>query len=153
MIYKLKTTHILIPLLVGVVCLLIGTYFGYTLNSTNNQKQDYNLLHVKNANGTTSFIRSTDLNNDGADEIIYEPRSASWYNQTFVFKAGDYDNPLIPFCKHCKFETYASSVEFKDLNNDGLLDVKLPTVVDSSDNYKKESDVIYLLSNGDYQKQ
>lgn len=146
---KLKLPFILASL----IFFLLGIAFGYQLKKPTQIQPSYKLLHIKNTDKSISFIRTLDINNDGADEVIYEPRSASWYNNTFILKRGDESNPFIPFCEHCQFETYASSVEFKDLNNDKLFDIRLPEVVDSKDNYKKSSDVIYLFNGEDYIKQ
>jgi len=116
---------------------------------------DDELLHIKNAYDSASLVKTLDLNNDGIDEIIYEPRSMSWSNRTYILKEDSGNkNHFVPFCEHCEFETYTISAEFEDLNNDGLLDVRLPTVMEIIDGeYKIISNVIYLFDGKDYQKQ
>ncbi len=138
---------------VGTIFLLIGLGVGYALGGLSHKQQDYKLLHIRNENRTTSFVRTMDLNNDGIDEIIYQPRSLSWYNKTYILKMGDDKNLFVPFCDNCQFETYSSSPEFEDLNNDGLIDIRLPKIVNAADNYKTETNVIYLFNGKDYARQ
>ncbi|OGD92673.1 hypothetical protein A2697_02615 [Candidatus Curtissbacteria bacterium RIFCSPHIGHO2_01_FULL_41_44] len=150
----MKVPHKLYLSLIGLLLLVFATFGYQSINNTSPsntaqevpvelkevKSSDYKLLHIRNEYETTSFMEAKDLNNDGVDEIIYQPRSASWYNKTFILKAGDHENLFVPFCNNCQFETHASSPEFKDLNNDGLIDITLPKV-------------IYLFDGKDYVKQ
>lgn len=105
-------------------------------------------LKFRNSFKTMSFLSTKDINNDGIDELIYEPRSLSWHNKTIILSEDVDKNILVPFCNHCEFETYSSSPEFKDLNNDGLLDIVLPLIMDSNDN--QIENVIYYFDGSDF---
>lgn len=143
--YKIK--------IIILTTLFAGLALGYSMNLLTQKVPEYKLLQIRNNDKTVSFVRTVDINNDGSDEIVYEPRSSSWYNKTFILKGGEDNNPFALFCSNCQFETYASSPEFKDLNNDGLLDIRLPEFVDSANNYQRSRDVIYFFNGKDYIKQ
>lgn len=140
-------------LFTSIAFLLLGIGIGYQLNKPSQASPEYKLLQLRNKDKPISYIRTLDIDNDGVDELVYEPRSTSWYNKTFILKGGEDGNSFVSFCEHCQFETYASSIEFKNLNNDGFLDIRLPMVVDSKDNYKKSTDIIFLFDGKDFIKQ
>lgn len=152
MIKKAKTLG------VGLLLVTVGIFIGWSVTSTLSQSKEAvstpsNVLHFKNTMGVVSFLSPLDIDSDGTDELIYEARSFSWHNLTYVLKESYEGNaPFLLFCKSCSFRTHASSPEFKDLNSDGKLDVLLPVTMDIETNEKSEN-VIYLYNGTDFVKQ
>jgi len=95
-----------------------------------------------------SYILSTiDINNDGKDEIINRVKTASWTDNVYILTPKE-DGTFDLFCEHCHFFYHAGNkgIQFMDLNNDGIFDVKLWLELDS-----KEPELFYFI-NGDYIK-
>lgn len=74
---------------------------------------DKNTVYIRNATGNRSYISTMDINNDGIDEIIYQPKSMSFNNHLYILK--EESGSFSPFCSNCVFEN-AISPE-KDSNN------------------------------------
>lgn len=93
-----------------------------------------------------SCMGVVDINNDGKEEIVYQPKSASWHNGTFILKEKmDGEGFFELFCKNCVFSSYATYVELRDVNGDNLIDVIVPMVMD--DNLMFRFKVYYFEDN------
>lgn len=95
------------------------------------QKKDELCIRGEYSNG--SCLSSIDINSDGYEEIVYEPKGTSWYNVVYILKENSKKPGVFePFCKSCTFTPYASSLVLRDINGDGLIEVIVPMFVDDN---------------------
>lgn len=105
------------------------------------------ILKGENLSLKSNILSIIDINNDGKDEIINRVKTASWTDNVYILTPKE-DGTFGLFCEHCHFFYHAGNkgIEFEDLNNDNILDVKLWFEPDS-----KEPELFYFI-NGDYIK-
>lgn len=95
-----------------------------------------------------SCLTTVDINNDGEEEIVYEPKSASWHNVTFILREKkDGEGFFELFCKNCVFSSYATYIELRDVNGDNLIDVIEPMVMDSNQKFRFK---VYYFEDNDF---
>lgn len=92
----------------------------------------------------SNILQPIDINNDGKDEVLNLFKTASWSSRFYILTPGD-DGTLKLFCKNCSFEYSAIEEIFDliDLDNDGILEVKIS-------NLETGTDRTYHFVNNDY---
>lgn len=152
----MKKQWVLLTLAVGFIFLLALNIFQYNENKkvSSNEKipqklEQSNLFCFKGEFFNGSCLTAMDINKDGKEEIIYQPKGASWNNLTYVLKESNIPGGAFELlCKNCTFTSYSSYPTFKDVNGDGFVDVSL--VVSEADQDNKLKKKTYNFINNDF---
>lgn len=144
---NIKIVLILLTLFGIVLVLTKKQYFqqprvnlSRNIESTEASSGEPVLLCYRGSYFNGSCLSSADINNDGVQELVYQPKGISWSQTLIILKEKvDGDGFFELFCKNCSFSSQFHLAYLKDLNGDKKMEVVVPAETLLSNNANEET--------------